>query len=201
MPKVQTCVDLLLHNTFRVPARAKYFLEINKVSDIPNEPALVLGKGANVLFTKDYDGLVVKNNLKGIQVLKEGLIEVASGEDWIDFVNWSVDNGWSGIENLAYIPGTVGAAVHGSIGAYGQNFEDVVVSVKTNKGTFGKTDCGLGYRESFFKKHPEHFITSVIIQLSQTPQFDTHYYSRYESLATQLVTIGKQAPYTSKDIA
>lgn len=114
MNKVKTDVDLLPYNTFKISSKAKYFLELNSQEDIFNIPenksSFVLGMGANTLFTNDFDGLIIKNNLFGKKQIEEGTFEVASGENWHEFVMYTVEQGWSGIENLAYIPGTVGAA-------------------------------------------------------------------------------------------
>ena len=171
MAKVQTNVDLLPYNTFRVPAKAKYFLELNDISDLqdlPKEKRLILGEGANVLFTKDFDGLVIKNNLCGKTQIGEDTFEIASGENWIDLVNWSVENSWSGLEKLAFIPGTVGGAAVGNIGAYGQTFENVFVSAKANGEVFQKKDCEFFYRGSAFKNgRKDYFVESVKIQLSR----------------------------------
>lgn len=163
-------VNLAPYNTFQVSCLAKEFLELNSINDCHPAVAgsLILGLGANVLFTKNYDGLVIKNNLKGIKEIGEGLFEVASGENWIDFVNFTVDHGWSGIEKLAYIPGTVGGAIVGNIGAYGQAFENIVVSVKSGKEIFSKEQCKFGYRDSVFKNElKNYFIESVTIKLSK----------------------------------
>lgn len=200
MTKVQTDVSLAPFNTFQVDVKAKKFLELTSVADIPNEKALILGRGANILFTKDYDGLIIKNNLLGKKQLSEDTFEIASGEDWIELVNWSVKNGWSGIENLAFIPGTVGAAAVGNIAAYGQNFEDVIVSVKTVDGFFEKKDCNFSYRDSIFGKNPQNFVTSITIKLSKQPEFDTNYHSRYESLKAVLPN-HPAIPYTPQEIA
>lgn len=170
MAKIQTNIDLSPFNTFKVSARAKAFVEINDVKDIPKEQGLVLGKGANILFTKDYEGLVIKNNLLGKKEIGEGIFEVASGESWIDFVNFSVDSGWSGIEKLALIPGTIGGALVGNIGAYGQTFENIFVSAKSGKEIFSKEQCQFGYRESVFKHELKNcFIESVTIKLCRNP--------------------------------
>lgn len=167
--------NLKPYNTFQVSIFARDFIELSDVSAIRNvSDFLVLGLGANILFTKDFDGLVIKNNLKGKKVLKENdrevLIEVASGENWIDFVNFAVNNGWSGLEKMAFIPGTVGGAVVGNIGAYGQTFEDIFVSAKSGKELFTKDQCKFGYRESAFKHElKNYFVESVILKLSKNP--------------------------------
>lgn len=183
--------DLTPYNTLRVSAIAKKFLELNGVEDLPTEPALLLGHGANVLFVKPQIDFVIKNNLKGKKILKEAdgeiWLEVASGENWIDFVNWTVDHGWSGIENLAYIPGTVGAAAVGNIAAYGQTVSDVIESVVLQDDVLIKALCQFKYRDSIFNHElKDRFVTAVTFKLYKTARFSTDYYSRYESLKAYL---------------
>lgn len=213
MAKLQTDADLTPYNTLRVPARAKYFLTIRRPADLvdlPPSPWLVLGQGANILFTKNYPGTVIKNVTSGFKVLSQTtsdvLVEAASGQNWHDLVTWAVDQGWSGIENMALIPGTVGAALAGDIAAYGQNFQDVfvcanVVDLTTHRTqTFDKPTCQLGYRDSFFKHHPgDYFIASVRLRLSKTGPTTTQYYDRHITLKSELARLATP-PYTPKDI-
>lgn len=209
----------LLHlNTFQVDTKCKFYLEIKSEYDLTkvinfykeNDQLFVLGGGANTLFVRDFDGLVARNLLKGIEVLEEEgdlvKLRVASGENWEDFVTQMVENNWSGVENLASVPGSVGAAVAQNIAAYGQNIEDVVLSVygiNLKSGEtfhFSKKDCDFKYRDSLFRKVPNKdlFITSVEMQLSKKPNYNTNYYSRRESLAEELKA--KTTPYSTKDI-
>ncbi len=191
---MQRNVNLLPFNTFQVSSLAESFLQINNLSDVgilsDFDNPLYLGQGANVLFVSPViKRPVVKNNLKGIKVLNENgeevLIEAAAGEDWHEFVMSSVSNGWSGVENLAYIPGTVGAAAVGNIGAYGQTISNVVVEVKTLYKSYLNPECQFDYRESIFKNNSD-FVTSVVFKLSKTAKFATDYESRYESLKNYL---------------
>jgi UDP-N-acetylmuramate dehydrogenase len=189
--------NLAPYNTFKVEAFARDFIELSDLSSLSNlgnlENSLILGLGANILFTKNFESLVIKNNLKGKKVLKETdeevLIEVASGENWHEFVMWSVENSWSGVENLALIPGTVGGAAVGNIGAYGQTVGEIIEKVKTDNG-LGLTnqECQFSYRDSIFKRQLKNkaFITSVVFKLYKTAHFAADYYSRYESLRTYL---------------
>jgi UDP-N-acetylmuramoylalanine--D-glutamate ligase len=214
-------VDLLPYNTFRVAAKARYFAQINNEKElremlrrkiVPPDKIFVLGKGANVLFVGDFDGLVIKNQLLGKKVIRESgrevVVEAASGEDWHEFVMWTVGNSWSGVENMAGVPGTVGAALVGNIAAYGQNFEDVFVSVRAldlatgKERKFSKRDCRFTYRNSRFKKN-QYFVTSVVMKLRKDSRFDINYHGRfsYESLTDILQSLGKKEPYTPKDIA
>ncbi len=213
MVKAQFRVDLLLYNTFKVSVKAKYFLEINTLDDLkdlPKERILILGQGANILLTRDFDGLVIKNNLLGKKELGDGIFEIGSGESWIDLVDWTVNDGWSGIENLAYIPGTVGAAPVQNIAAYGQTAGEVVSSVTgLNLDTFkletlSNKDCNFYYRDSIFKHELKNkfFVTSVTFKLFKSAHFDTNYYGSrpYESLQSEIDKIAKP-PYTPKIIA
>lgn len=217
MKKIQQDVNLLPYNTFKVSSKTKFFQQIDSPNDLDNLPVdktLILGQGANVLFTKDFDGLVLRNHLKGKKIIKEDkdhvYIEAASGEDWIDLVNWTTDNSWSGIENLAYIPGTVGAAPVQNLAAYGQNFGESVVSItgvnlKNNKTeTLSNKDCKLYYRDSIFKHElkDNFFITKVAFRLSKKPKFDLNYFGSrpYESLKAEIDRIAKP-PYTPAIIA
>ena len=130
------------HNTFGVDAKAKYFATFNSEEELADllkseitqkEPLFILGGGSNILLTKNFDGLVLANEIKGIEIVSENenynTIKVGAGEVWHDFVLWSIDKNLSGIENLALIPGLVGASPMQNIGAYGVEVKDVVESV------------------------------------------------------------------------
>ncbi|MDH5599333.1 MAG: FAD-binding protein, partial [Cyclobacteriaceae bacterium] len=158
--------DLLHYNTFGIRATAKYFVEINHQAEIIelinhpvylNNQSLILGGGSNILFLNDYfDGIVIHINTKGIKVIQESenyiQIEVQAGELWHDFVLYTIENNWGGIENLSLIPGKVGAAPMQNIGAYGVEVKDTIVSVKTLEIKGGKMisisnkNCEFGYR-------------------------------------------------------
>ncbi len=212
-------MDLSQYNTLQVPAKTKSFLEINTPEDLEKinltEPYMFLGSGANVLFTKDYPGTVAKINLDGITVVEETdtdvLIEVQSGQNWHDFVTFCVENGFSGNENMALIPGTVGAAAIGNIAAYGQDQEDIFEfliarDLKTGKShKFTKNDMGFAYRESALKKNPQNlFVSSVTYRLSKSPQFSLNYDAkRHQSLRSKLMELHENQTskqFTSKDI-
>lgn len=212
---MHTDFSLKAYNSLQVEASAKYFLEANKVEDLinlPPESVFVLGEGCNTLFTKDWPGLVIKNNLQGREIISENadevMIKIASGEDWHQFVSWAVENNWSGIENMAYIPGTVGAAVAGNIAAYGQAMDETLVSVETleiasgKSKVFTKGQCALHYRHSIFQDElkGQFFITSATVRLSKTAHFATNYYSRRESLQTELQKIKPSGNFSIKDV-
>lgn len=169
-------------NTFGVPARARFFVEIqneNEISELltlpifKSNPYLFLGGGSNILFTKNFEGIVVLNKLKGISILAETdtdvLVRSMSGEGWNDLVDFAVKRGYWGIENLASIPGTVGGSPVQNIGAYGvelaQTLHEVeVFEIDTGKKIFlSNSECDLGYRDSIFKNKAKgkYFISAV----------------------------------------
>lgn len=221
MIEIKENISLKKYNTLHLNITTKYFVEVFSVNDvlevldlseIKNLPILILGDGANILFTKDYEGLVIKNSLKGIKITEENddyiILEIAGGEDWPSLVKYTVEKNWVGIENLAYIPGTVGAAPVQNIAAYGQGLENSFVSLEaieiaTGKiKTFSKEECIFKYRHSIFKKElkDKYFIISVRLKLSKHFEgVDTTYHSRYESLQGELETFAKE-PYTLKNI-
>src|SRR5688572_3653802 len=157
-------------NTFHIDAKAQWLgkitseqqaIELFRSREYEGRPLLILGSGSNILFTRDFNGVVIRNELTGVAVVKDTdeyvTIKVASGELWHPFVVHCVQNNWGGVENLSLIPGTVGAAPMQNIGAYGVEIKDVLVSVDAidrqtgEKSTFTAADCRLGYRESIFK--------------------------------------------------
>ncbi len=214
--------DLNNHSTMRVGGKAKYFIELKNterlrdILELANQEkvkVLILGDGSNTLFTGDYDGLVIKNCIKGIHSTfeDENYIElkVGAGENWHKLVEYCVNNNYAGMENLAYIPGTVGAAPVQNIAAYGQVQEDTFVSLEAihmktlEIKTFTKEECQFAYRTSVFKtKYPgEYCVINVSYKLRKALQYipDTSYHSRYESLLGELEQIAKP-PYTLKDV-
>ena len=156
-------------NTFGIDVNAKLYADVSTEADleevfgsplIKENKLLVLGGGSNMLFTKDYDGLVLKISIKGIQVTQQGddvLVTAGAGEVWDTLVKYCVAQGYAGLENLTLIPGTVGASPIQNIGAYGVEIKDVFESctafeIATGQiKTFNKADCEFGYRESVFK--------------------------------------------------
>lgn len=195
--QVERNYNLQKIHTFGVQVYANAYAIITKEDNLCQLSALrkqydellILGGGSNVLFTKDFPGIVIHNQLKGIEIQEENeqdvFLKVASGEVWHDFVIHCVQNNWGGIENLSLIPGTVGAAPMQNIGAYGVEVKDVIVEVnafdieKQSWKTFSNEECQFGYRESIFK-YPEnknkYFITSVIFKLKKAPhQYHVEY--------------------------
>lgn len=183
MTKIHGSFNLKEYNTFGIAARAKYFAEVTTEDEFreqlnSKEPVLILGGGSNILFTKDFDGLIIHNGLKGIEVIDNNdhhvTVKVASGEIWHDLVMYAISNNWGGIENLSLIPGTVGAAPMQNIGAYGVEVKEVIVKVDAidrSTGTlrsFTNDQCRFGYRESVFKHElkENYFISSVTLSLT-----------------------------------
>ncbi len=187
-------VSLQAYHTFGLAVTARYFTEVATLERLravltafKNQPRLVLGSGSNLLFTRDFDGLVIKINLDGISIVQETATQVwlraGAGVIWHDLVMHCVEAGWGGIENLSLIPGTVGAAPIQNIGAYGVELADIFDSLEAISitdlclRTFKRADCLFGYRDSIFKHDlkDRFVITNVILCLSKQPVFNTTY--------------------------
>lgn len=177
--------DLTKYNTFGIEHRARKFISINNVSqiiDISNnffyKDLFILGGGSNILLTKDIDKIVLKIDILGKDILEkkeeEVLIKVNSGEVWHDFVIWCVEKDFGGIENLAFIPGSVGASPIQNIGAYGVEVKDVIERVnvydllENREKVFLNSECNFGYRDSIFKKEKDRYLVlSVVFRLTK----------------------------------
>jgi len=202
MLQIRENVSLKNFNTFGVEAIAKYLVEINHEDELTElfldpkwlqMPRLVLGGGSNVLFTKDFEGLVIRMNIRGIEHRinhEEVYVEAGAGESWNELVNYCVGHDFAGMENLSLIPGSVGASPVQNIGAYGVELKDVFEScqafeISTQQiKTFVKEACGFGYRESIFKGElkDRFIITSVKFKLSTKPKVNTKYGAIEEEL-------------------
>ena len=188
--------SLKKHNTFGIPAFARYYTEVDTITGFQEiltdniyreTKKLILGGGSNILFTKDFDGIVLKNKLKGITVIEETddhyLIKAGAGEVWHEFVMHCVTHNYAGLENLSLIPGCVGASPMQNIGAYGVEIKDSFYELEALKiddltlHTFSNADCKFGYRESVFKHEYKNqfIITSVTYKLLKKPVFNTSY--------------------------
>lgn len=198
--------SLRAFNTFGIEASASQFVEISSVeqyitlrhsSEFSHLPHLFLGGGSNVLLTKNQEALVVKISIPGISILKEDAdfvwVKGGAGVVWDEFVQYTVDQGWSGLENLSLIPGTVGAAPMQNIGAYGVEIKDTFDSLEAlNLKTlevevFDAKACAFGYRESFFKRAGKghYLISSVTFKLAKNPSVKTSYGAIQEVLAAK----------------
>lgn len=191
--KIKKDIALKPFNTFGIEAKALAFAEITSIAllkEILSEnklPLLILGGGSNVLFTQDFNGLVLKNNLKGIAVVDENenevILKVAAGEIWHELVLFCINKNYAGLENLSLIPGSVGASPMQNIGAYGVEVKDFIIEVeaielKTLKTVrFSNKDCEFDYRSSIFKTKEKgnYFITAVTFTLSKKPTINTSY--------------------------
>ncbi|MFZ5946521.1 MAG: UDP-N-acetylmuramate dehydrogenase [Stygiobacter sp.] len=199
---IKTNINLKNYNTFRVEAVAKFYTELNNIKDlyflisnIQNySQKIFLGGGSNILFINDFNGLVIKNNLTGIEIEHENdeqvIVSAYSGEVWDNLVSFCVKNNFYGIENLTAIPGTVGAAPVQNIGAYGTELKDIFYSLegysftKNNFITFYKNDCEFDYRKSIFKKlRNDFFIVKVKLILSKKKKFNLEYKSLKNALS------------------
>jgi UDP-N-acetylmuramate dehydrogenase len=175
-------------------------LSVLKDEQFVSIPKMILGGGSNVLFTQDFQGLIIKNGLTGIQKVSEDadavVLKVGAGENWHEFVLYAIDQGLGGIENLSLIPGTVGAAPMQNIGAYGVEVKDVFVSLEAiNKETleieiFNVEDCKFGYRQSVFKNvfKDKYIITSVSFRLTKKYTLNTSYGAIEETLSDEGVS-------------
>lgn len=203
MPEFKENHCLKKHNTFGINAKAKHFVEFDSLMQLKdiidseiynNNKVFFLGGGSNILLTKNFNGLILHNKISGICILKDNkeftIIEVGGGVDWHHFVEWSINQELSGIENLALIPGSVGASPVQNIGAYGMEVKDSITKVhgfEIEKGTtriFSNEECKFGYRDSIFKSELKDkiIITKVEFKLSKTPLNKTSYGTIKEEL-------------------
>lgn len=204
---IQRDISLKPFNTFGIDVNAKYFCRVTSVdelkellsSDIAKSgKKMVLGGGSNILFTKDFDGLIIKNNIRGIRAEEENgnsiHVKSGAGEIWHDLVLWSLKKNAGGIENLSLIPGCVGAGPIQNIGAYGVEIKDVfeeLEAVHIQSGEirkFNSEECRFGYRDSIFKNElkDQYIITSVSLRLNKHPVFNTS----YGAIETELERMG-----------
>ena len=198
-------------NSFRVVHKTKRLLIINNPIDltkflntnnIDRNEIQILGEGSNTLFTKDYEGIILHSQIKGIEIKKEDndsvILRVGSGENWDEFVDYCVKSNYFGIENLSLIPGSVGAAPIQNIGAYGVEIKDYVVNVtgidlySNELVKYSNEECEFQYRDSLFKNRLKNrlFITSVEFKLYKNSKFNLSY-KDLEKLDKSKLTISK----------
>ena len=208
---IQNNFSLKEHNTFGIDVKAKSYTtfsstkELKKIlssQETKGKQKLILGGGSNILFTKDFNGIVIKNRIKGIEVEKENdefvWVKANAGESWNDLVKYAISNGYGGIENLSLIPGSVGAAPMQNIGAYGVEIKDVFFELEamhidtTDEVRFTKKRCQFGYRDSIFKKFykDQYVITNVTLKLTKEPILNLS----YGAIQTELHAMGIHSP-------
>jgi len=195
-------ISLKEHHTFGLEVQAQQYLTIDNEAKLKAllplpQPYLILGGGSNVLFTKDVAGLVLHNQIKGIEIVERSgadvIVRVGGGEVWHELVLWSLEQGYGGLENMSLIPGSVGAAPIQNIGAYGVELKDVfhqleAVHLETGETrTFDAAACAFGYRNSVFKQalKGQYFITRVYLSLSKEAALNVSYGAIQKVLETQ----------------
>lgn len=218
MPLVQTDVELQSLNTLAIPARAAYFCEVDSVAALSGVlswwkeqqklrseplPIMPLGGGSNIVLAEDFPGLVIRIAITGRDLIEEDeeslWVKVGAGENWHNWVEHCMGFHYWGLENLALIPGTVGAAPIQNIGAYGVELCDYfseLSAVEIASGmaiTFDRDACKFGYRDSVFKQHlrDKYIITSVTFKLRQEPKLVCDYpglKTHFEAMAVEQPT-------------
>ena len=192
--QIQENFSLKHYNTFGIDVMARYFSNFSNADELSELTThnsrlttLILGGGSNILFTKDYNGLVLKNEIIGIELVHEDAeyvyVKAGAGENWHRFVMYCIGKNWAGVENLSLIPGNVGASPMQNIGAYGVELRDIFWGVEAfhlkekKTKTFTLTECEFGYRDSVFKKkYKEQFvILNVSFRLRKQPIYHTSY--------------------------
>ncbi|MBS1621287.1 MAG: UDP-N-acetylmuramate dehydrogenase [Bacteroidetes bacterium] len=192
--KIQENISLKPYNTFQMEVKSRYFSVLPDASaledqEIPSQnlPMMILGGGSNILFTKDYNGWIIRNEIKGIEEINEDnkyvYVKAGAGENWHRFVLYCISRNWAGIENLSLIPGTVGASPIQNIGAYGVELKDVFYCLEAYHRhdrkivTLTSSDCEFGYRDSIFKKNfkDQFIILNVTLRLYKHPVFHVDY--------------------------
>ena len=187
-------ISLLARNTFGIEANAAHFVEFSSVNGLVEflgsgfkGKSLVIGGGSNLLFVKDFDGTVFHSSIQDIEIVEETatdiLLRVGGGLNWDKLVEYTVEKGWSGLENLSLIPGEVGASAVQNVGAYGVEAGELIEKVETIRiadamaCSFTKADCNFSYRHSIFKaaEKGRHIVTYVTYKLKKSPHFILSY--------------------------
>ena len=205
----QKDTSLLPYNTFGIDVKSKHFIDVKSIDELQAvlnqnqlENLLVLGGGSNLLLTKDFEGLTLRIQNRGIEIVEQddrkARVKVAAGENWHDFVLWCLENDLGGVENLALIPGNVGAAPIQNIGAYGVELREVfesceAISIETGEvKIFKKDECDFGYRNSIFKNtlKGKYIIFSVQFNLNKPPHaLNISYKGLSEKLEGKIINI------------
>ena len=225
MPTLEENVSLRPYNTFDLDVRARYFArfasadELRQLLKLPQVQAadkLILGGGSNLLFTQDFGGVVLKNEIRGLEILSEdgeegtALVRAGAGENWHGLVEFALDQHLSGIENLSLIPGTVGAAPLQNIGAYGAELRDTfdhLEAVELDTGAlrvFTTDECGFGYRESVFKNvlKNQFVVTAVVLRLHRQARLSGYELNvRYGAITQTLAELGIEGEPTPQEVS
>ena len=194
-------VSLKGYNTFGIDVSARWLSSFGSQEELrellsgpADRPLLILGGGSNILFIRDFDGLVLRNEVRGIDVVREDdhyiYVRAGAGENWHGFVQHALQRNWAGVENLSLIPGNVGAAPMQNIGAYGVEIKQVFYELSAyhlgehKVYTFSLNDCAFGYRESVFKRRykGQFIILDVTFRFPKVPKFHTEYGAIREEL-------------------
>ncbi|NML71208.1 UDP-N-acetylmuramate dehydrogenase [Chryseobacterium sp. RP-3-3] len=215
---MQENFSLKPYNTFGVDVNAKYFIEVHTIEELKNAinyskdhdlPVLFLGGGSNILLTKDFEGLAIKLSLKGIEQEdlneNEVLVTAKAGENWHEFVMYSLKKNYGGLENLSLIPGNVGTSPMQNIGAYGTEIKDIFVGCTVldleniELKTFNLEQCHFGYRDSIFKQEGKgkYVILEVSFKLTKK---NHHIKTEYGAIKTELDHLGITHP-TIQDVS
>src|SRR6202035_5857798 len=211
--QIQKNISLLPYNSFHLEANAAEFASVKSVEELQKilgtkEPLLILGGGSNILLTRNVGGLVLKIDITGIDEVKEDAthvyVKAGAGENWHEFVEYTIKRNWGGLENLSLIPGNVGAAPIQNIGAYGAELKDVFYELEAydRKGkkvySFGVNDCKFSYRDSIFKSAEKgrYIILNVTFILNKNPVLNTS----YGAIREELKKMGVSCP-TIRDVS
>jgi UDP-N-acetylmuramate dehydrogenase len=206
--EIHSNFSLKNYNTFGIEAKAKKFVAVHSIAELTSvleqnksETTFILGGGSNMLLTQDIEALVIHIDLKGKRVIDENKdyvwVESQAGENWHDFVLWTIDQNFGGLENMSLIPGNVGTTPVQNIGAYGTEIKNTFVSctalttVSQKLKTFTKEECHFGYRESIFKNEvkDQYIITSVVYKLTKhNHKINTSYGDITNELAKKNIT-------------
>jgi len=199
--RIEDDASLRDYNTLRLPARARHFARVRSVEELREGvafcdrrglPLLILGSGSNLVLRDCFDGCVLKMEIAGEELVRDGAdaveLRVAAGVNWHSLVLSTHARGWHGLENLALIPGTVGAAPIQNIGAYGIEIRDFITSVSVLDRTtgeireLGNAECGFGYRSSRFQSEPSLLVTALTVRLPRGKAPHTGYAALREEL-------------------
>ena len=223
LPLLEEHVSLRPYNTFGLDVQARYFARFTSADELRQllalplvqaGPRLILGGGSNLLLTQDFAGVVLKNEIKGLEIIGDdadahtALLRAGAGESWHGLVEYALDEALSGVENLSLIPGTVGAAPLQNIGAYGTELQDTferleALEISTGQlRVFGKEECGFGYRESVFKGllKNQFVVTAVVLRLHRASAGRPTNVS-YGAIRETLAELSIEAEPTPRDVS